>query len=75
MFDLSDLDDDQDAFHPLLRPHGTVRVDPATSKEAVSHHALAKQKSEEYEDDYKHEQSNYRPGWPSSCIGRRTRSR
>jgi hypothetical protein len=35
-----------------------VLVDPATSKEAVAHHVLAKQKNDGYQDDYKEELYN-----------------
>jgi len=35
-----------------------VLVDPATSKEAVAHHVLAKQKNEGYQDGYKEELYN-----------------
>jgi len=34
----------------LLRPEGVVPVDPAASKEAVTHHVLAKQKNDDYQD-------------------------
>jgi hypothetical protein len=35
-----------------------VLVDPATSKEAVAHHVLAKQKNDRYQDDYKEQLYN-----------------
>jgi hypothetical protein len=37
---------------------GAVPVFPATLKEAVTHHALTKQKKDDYQDNYKHELSN-----------------
>jgi hypothetical protein len=33
-------------------------VDPAASKEAVTHHALGKEKKDDCQDDYKQELSN-----------------
>jgi hypothetical protein len=39
-----------------------VLVDPATSKEAVADHVLAKQKNDGYQDDYKEELYNSWPG-------------
>jgi hypothetical protein len=35
-----------------------VLVDPATSKEAVAHHVLVKQKNDGYQDDYKEQLYN-----------------
>jgi hypothetical protein len=42
----------------MLRPEGVVPVDPAASKEAVTHHVLAKQKNDDYQDDDKQELHN-----------------
>ena len=44
---------------------------PATLKEAVTHHALAKQNEHDQQNDYKHELSNSERGWLSSGRGRR----
>ena len=57
----------------LLWPDGAVPVGPAASKEAVTHHALAKQKNDDCQNDYKHDTSNSEPGWLSFCRGRRIR--
>jgi hypothetical protein len=43
----------RDLFQCLLWLDGAVLVDPATSKEAVTYHAMAKQKKADYQDDYK----------------------
>ena len=40
-------------------------VAPASSKKAVTHHAVGKQKKEECQDDYKQEFSNPQPHGPS----------
>jgi hypothetical protein len=40
-------------------------VAPAPSKEAVTHHALGKQKKEECQDNYKQQLSNPQPIGPS----------
>jgi hypothetical protein len=40
-------------------------VAPASSKEAVTHHALGKQKKEECQDNYKQELSNPQPHGPA----------
>jgi hypothetical protein len=37
---------------------GTVPVKPAAFKEAMTHHALAKQKKDDCQDDYKQQLSN-----------------
>jgi hypothetical protein len=37
---------------------GAIPVDPAASKEAVTHHALGKEKKDDCQDDYKQELSN-----------------
>jgi hypothetical protein len=50
------------AQHYLLRSQYVVLVDPAPLKEAVSHHVLAQQKNDGYQDDYKEELYNSRPG-------------
>ena len=49
---------DQDFFQCLLLSSGAVPVDPAAFMEAVTHHALAKQKKDDCQDNYKHEVSN-----------------
>jgi hypothetical protein len=46
-------------------------VAPAALKEAVTHRALAKQKKDDCQDDYKQELSNSERGWLSSCRVRR----
>ena len=40
---------------------------PAALKEAMTHHALAKQKKDDCQDDYKQELSNSEGGWLRSC--------
>jgi hypothetical protein len=50
---------------------GAVPVFPATLKEAVTHHALAKQKKNDHQEHYKQELSNSERGWLSSVKGRR----
>jgi hypothetical protein len=50
---------------------GAVPVKPAAFKEAVMHHALAKQKKDDCQEDYKQELSNSERGWLSSCRARR----
>jgi hypothetical protein len=45
-------------FQRLLRPDGVVLVDPAALKEAVTHHVLAKQKNNDYQDDDEQELYN-----------------
>jgi len=57
---------------PLLAD-GAVPVEPATTKEAVTHHALGEQKKDDCQDDYKQETSNSEPGWLSSCRVRHIR--
>jgi hypothetical protein len=37
---------------------GAVPVDALSSKEAMTHHVLAKQKKDDCQDNYKHEVSN-----------------
>jgi hypothetical protein len=46
---------DKDVFQSLLLPEGAVPVNPAPSKETVTHHALGKQKKDNCQDDYKQE--------------------
>jgi len=50
---------------------GAVPVDPSAYTEAVTHHALGKQKKDDCQDDYKQELSNSEPGWLSPCGARR----
>jgi hypothetical protein len=42
----------------LLLSDGTVPVDALTSKKAMTHHALAEQKKDDCQDNYKYELSN-----------------
>jgi len=58
---------DQDFPRCLLLSDGAVPVDPAAFMEAVTHHALAKQKKDDCQDDHKQELSNSERGWRSSC--------
>jgi hypothetical protein len=51
----------RDSFLCLLWLNGAVPVDPATSKEAVMYHAMAKQKKADYQDGYKQEPSDSKP--------------
>jgi hypothetical protein len=44
---------------------GAMLVAPASSKEAVTHHAVGKEKKEECQDNYKQELSNAQPHGPS----------
>ena len=60
-------------FQCLLWYDGAVPVDPAASKEAVTHHAMGKQKKDDCQDDYKQELSNPERGWLFSFRGRRIR--
>ena len=46
-------------------------MDPTALMEAMTHHALGKQKKDDRQDDYKQELSNSERGWLSSCTGRR----
>jgi hypothetical protein len=46
-------------------------VKPAALKEAVTHHAMAKQKKDHCQEDYKEELSNSERGWLSSFRVRR----
>jgi hypothetical protein len=45
-------------FECMLRPEGVAPVDPAASKEAVTHHVLAKQKNDDCQEDDKQELYN-----------------
>jgi hypothetical protein len=58
-------------FQCLLLPYGAVPVVPAAFMEVVTQHALAKQKKDDCQDDYKQELSNSERGWLSSGRGRR----
>jgi hypothetical protein len=44
---------------------------PAAFAEVVAHHALGKQKKDDYQDDCKQETPNSEPGWLSPCEARR----
>ncbi len=55
----------------LLLPDGAVSVKPAALKEAVTHHAVAKEKKDDCQEDYKQEVSHSERGWLSSCRARR----
>jgi hypothetical protein len=46
----------------MLWVEGVVPVDPATSEEAMMHHALGKHKTDDCQGDYKQESSNSEPG-------------
>jgi hypothetical protein len=52
-----------------LLSDGAVPVDPATSKEAVTHHALDKKEKDDRQDDCKQELSNSERGWRWFCRG------
>jgi hypothetical protein len=54
----------------LLLSDGAVPVKPAAFKEAVMHHALAKQKKEDCQEECEQELSNSERGWLSSCQAR-----
>jgi hypothetical protein len=47
-------------------PDGTGAVFPATLEEAMLHHALAEQKKDDRQKDYKQELSKSERGWLSS---------
>jgi hypothetical protein len=49
----------------FLGRDGAMLVEPASSEEAVTHHAVGKQKKEECQDNYKQELSNPQPHGPS----------
>jgi hypothetical protein len=51
---------------PLLLSDGAIPVKPAALKEAVPHHAVAKQKKDDCQEDYKQEVSSSEGGWLSS---------
>jgi hypothetical protein len=50
--------DDLGFFQCLLLAYGTVPVFAAALKEAVTHHALAKQKKDDHQDNHKQELPN-----------------
>jgi hypothetical protein len=54
----------------LQLPYGAVPVVPATFMEVVMHHALAKQKKDDCQDNHKQELSPSERGWLSSGRGR-----
>jgi hypothetical protein len=54
-----------------LSSDGTVSVEPTAFEEAVTHHALAKQKKDDRQDDPNQELSNSERGWLSSCTSTR----
>ena len=58
-------------FQGLLLSDGAVPVKPAAFKKAVMHHALAQQKKDDCQEDYKQELSNSERGWLSSGRARR----
>jgi hypothetical protein len=62
---------DQDFPQCQLLSVGAVPVDPASFMEAVTHHALAKQKKDDHQEDYKQDLSNSERGWLSSSGDRR----
>ena len=62
--------DGQNSFQCLLLSDGAVPVFPAALKEAMMHHALAKQNKDDYQDDCKQELSHSERGWLSSGGGR-----
>jgi hypothetical protein len=64
---------DSHRFQCPLLSDGTVPVKPATFKEAVTHHAVAKQKKEDCQQECKHKLSNSERRWPSSSRARRVR--
>jgi hypothetical protein len=45
-------------------------VKPTALKEAVTHHAVAKQKKEDRQEEYEQELSSSERGWFSSCAVR-----
>jgi len=57
----------------MLLPEGAVPVNPAAAKEAVTHHALGKQKKDNCQDDYKQQPSRPELWWLSSGRGGRIR--
>jgi len=58
---------DQISLPNRLLSDGAVPVNPAAPKEAVLHHALAKQKKNNHQDNHKHELSHSERGWFWSC--------
>jgi hypothetical protein len=51
----------------VLLSGGAILVDPAASKESVTHHALAQNKKDDCQNDYKQELSSSERGRLSSC--------
>jgi len=60
-------------FSALIWPVGAISVERAASKEAVTHHALEKEKKNDSQDDCKQELSNPECGWLFSFRVRRMR--
>jgi len=55
----------------LLLSDGAIPVSSAALEEAVSHHAMAKHKKDDCQEDYKQELSNSERRWPSPRTARR----
>jgi hypothetical protein len=64
---------DKNVFQSLLWSEGAVPVEPAACMEAVTHHALGKQKEDNCQDDYEQELSYSELWWHSSGRGGRIR--
>ena len=64
---------DKDVFQCLLWSESAVPVEPAACMEAVTHHALGKQKEDNCQDDYEQELSYAELWWHSSGRGGRIR--
>jgi hypothetical protein len=62
---------DSHFFPGLLLSDGAVAMKPSALKEAVTHHAVAEQKKDDCQEDYKQEVSNSERRWLSSCRARR----
>jgi hypothetical protein len=60
-------------FRCLLSSDGAVLPGSTAFTEAVTHHALGKQKKDNCQDDYKQKTSYSEPGWLSPCRGCRIR--
>jgi len=58
---------------PPLSYDGTPLVEPAAFVEAVTHHALCKEKKDQCQNDYEQQHSNPKPEWLSPFRGRRIR--
>jgi len=54
----------------LLWTGDVVPVESSAVMEVVTHHVLAKQKKDDYQDEYKQELSKPKRGWVSYCRGR-----